>query len=98
MLKMDYLIIRLWAPRSECSNPEEAHYVARIEHDDNIQWTLTREFTEANYFKSQKTAERVVRGVRRIAERVDRGWYYEIIRIKEEVIDTNVPEQERKQA
>ena len=95
MKTLTYLFIRMWAPDSECNNPDDAHYVARVEHGDNIQWTVTREFTEANYFKKLKTAERVVRGVKRITERIKRGWLYEIIQVEEVIVDSNVPEKEK---
>jgi len=96
MKTLTYLFIRMWAPDSECSNPDDAHYVTRIEKDDeSVQWTVTREFTEANYFKKLKTAERVVRGVKRITERIKRGWLYEIIQVEEVIVDSNVPEKEK---
>jgi len=96
MKSITYLFIRMWAPHTVCDDPEEPHYVARIEREEGvIQWTVTREFTEANYFKSLKTAERVIRGVRRIADRVLRGWLYEIIHVEEKIVDSNVPEKEK---
>lgn len=92
---LTYLFIRMWAPKAVCSNPQEAHYVQRIEKDDGgIQWTVTREFTDANYFKSINTALRVVQNVRRIVERIKRGWLYEIILVEEEVVESNVTEPE----
>lgn len=99
MRSITYLFISMWAPHTECDDPEEPHYVARIEHDEGtVQWTVTREFTEANYFKSVKTAERVIRGVRRISDRIERGWLYEIILVEEEIVETNVPEKVEKPA
>jgi hypothetical protein len=95
MKSITYLFIRMWAPHTESDNPEDPHYVARVEHDEGeIQWTVTREFTEANYFKCLKTAERVIRGVKRIADRILRGWLYEIIHVEEKIVETNVPEKE----
>lgn len=98
MKKLTYVFVRLWAPSTECSDPDNAHYVASVEHETSIQWTVTREFTEAHYFKKQKTAERVVRGVRRIADRIKRGWLFEVIQVDETIVGTNVPEKEKKSA
>ena len=97
MKELVYLFVRLWAPEAECNTPDDAHYVMSLPHDKGTQWSLTREFTEAHYFKKQVTAERVVRGVRRIADRIARGWLYEIIRVEENIVDTNVPEKKEKE-
>lgn len=94
MKKIAYLFIQLWAPKTECSDAEKPHYVASFEQDGSVQWTLTREFSEAHNFKRHKTAERVVRGVRRIADRIARGWLFEVIHVEETIVSTNVPEKE----
>lgn len=92
MSDVDYLFIQLWAPKAECDDPEKPHYVMSVPQEPGFRWTLTREFGEAHNFKKQVTAERVIRAVRRIADRVARGWLYEIIRVEETIVDTNVPE------
>lgn len=98
MKQLTYLFIQLWAPRSECEDPERPHYVMSFRRNEALQWTLTREFTEAHNFQRRKTAERVVRCVKRFAERVARGWLYEIIQVEETIVDTNVPEAESEAA
>jgi len=86
-----YLFIRLWAPHDECQDADEPHYVQCVDSEAKvIQWTLTREFLDAFFFKGLRTAQRVIRGVQRIKFRVQRGWKYEIIRVEEEIVDTNV--------
>lgn len=98
MKQIKYLFIQLWAPRTECSDPEKPHYVTSFDDGGSVQWTLTREFEKAHNFKKLVTAERVVRGVRRIAERITRGWLFEIIQVEETIVESNVPEGEKKSA
>jgi len=87
----------MWALPSECSDPGKAHFVARVDERDGgvVQWTVTRDFTEAHYFKALRPAVGVVRSVTRIADRVTRGWLYEIIQIEEVIVASNVPEEEK---
>jgi hypothetical protein len=93
----EYLFVRMWAPHEECNDPTNAHYVQSIPTDSGgLQWTVTRVFTEAHVFKSLRTANRVVHNVRRIAGRIQRGWIYEIIEVKEEIVESNVPEDQKK--
>ena len=98
MSKLTFFVVRMWALPSECSDPEKPHYVARVEPgklEDTVQWTVTREFKEAHYFKKLRPAVGVVRSVVRIADRVTRGWLYEIIQIEEVIVASNVPEEEK---
>lgn len=98
-MKLTYWFIRLWAPPQECSDPEEPHYVARVDTENGgSRWTVTRDYTEAHYFKKLKTAKRIVRCVKRIADRIARGWLYEIFYATEEIVETNVPEYETEEA
>jgi len=96
MNSLTYLFIRLWAPKAESKDVDEPHYVQRIEPEEGeVQWTVTRDYDEANFFKSLRSATRVLRGVRRIADRITRGWLFEIIQVREEIMDSNVPEKEK---
>ena len=100
MSKLTYFLVRMWGPRGECENPRDPRYVARVEDDNgtNIRWTITEEFDEANFFKSVRTARRVVRGVKRVSDRIIRGWLYEIIKVDEEIVDSNIPERKQESA
>ena len=93
-MKLVYFFVRLWAPPSETSDPEEPHYVQRIDGEGETKWTTTRSYADANFFQSLKTAVRVMRGVARLAGRIEHGWLYEIIRVEEEIMASNVPEEE----
>ena len=89
-----YIIIRLWAPPEETERPEVPVYVRRLDTDGKVNWTTTRDWQNASYFKSQKTAERILNGVARIRARIEHGWFYEIIKVSEETIATNLPLEE----
>jgi len=49
-------------------------------------------------FKSAQPIKRLLRGVKEIAERVTQGWIYEIIRVTEEIVETNEITQEKESA
>jgi hypothetical protein len=88
---LTYLFIRMWAPPEECSDPEEPHYVTRVDNDGgDTQWTVTRDFEKANYFTSLRVAKRVVGNVRRITERLKNGWHYEIYEVVERLVATDI--------
>ena len=90
-----FFIIRMWAPQNESADSDKPHYVARVERETGaMSWTVSRTFSDANVFKKERPAKAVVRSVRRIADRVSRGWLYEIIRIQEDIVATNVPRKE----
>jgi hypothetical protein len=99
MSKITYFFIRMWAPAAECDDPTAARYVARLEGDGegdpSVQWTVTKEYTEGHFFKHLRTAVRVLRAVRRLSSRVELGWLYEIIQVDEEIVGSNVPEEEK---
>ncbi len=88
---LNYLFVRMWAPREECGDPENPHYVQRIDSGAETQWTLTRAFSEANFFKSARIASRIITSVKRIKDRITRGWLYEVIRVEEEIVESNRP-------
>lgn len=92
---MNYLFVRMWAPRGECDDPENPYYVQQLEaQKGETQWTLTRVFSEANFFNTARVAKRIVTSVKRIKERITRGWIYEVIRVEEEIIESNRPVEE----
>lgn len=98
MSKLTFFVVRMWALPSECSDPENPHFVARVGEnrvDLLVQWTVTRDFKKAHYFKTLRPATGVVRGDPRIAGRVASGWLYEIIQIEEVIVASNVPEEEK---
>jgi len=101
MNKLTFFVIRMWALPSECEDPEKPHFVARVDPGDAerpVQWTLTRNFKEAHYFKKLRPALGVIRSVSRIVSRVTRGWLYEVIQIEESVVASNIPEDEKELA
>ena len=95
MKEIIYSFIRMWAPADDCIDWEEPHYVQQVQEDKGpVRWTLTRDFEIAHKFKHLRAVRRVVKNVRRVASRIQDGWIYEIIRVKEEVVESNVPEKE----
>ncbi len=88
-----YVFIRMWCPPEETKKPKEEHFVQRLEVEEggSMQWTLTKDFEEATLFKSANIAKRLVRAVERLRYRIERGWFYEVVMVSEEVIDHNLP-------
>jgi hypothetical protein len=98
MSALEYLFVRLWAPEDECQDSEKAHYVTLVDNEVDVhQWTLTRVWKDAHFFKRLISAQRVLRGVQRIKSRLERGWLYEIICVSEEIVDSNVPVEEEEE-
>lgn len=98
---LKYLFIRMWAPRDDFWTYEDPHYVQRLEDKDGeSRWTVTRKFAEAHFFKSLRVASRVVKSVKRIKDRIQRGWFFEIILVEEEIVESNRPliEEEKENA
>lgn len=84
-------VIRLWAPPAADADADKPHFVQQLEPaDGQAQWTMTRVFDEAHLFKHERVAMRVVRKVRRVRQRIDHGWLYEVLKLTEEIVDTNV--------
>ena len=100
MSHLSYLFVRLWAPEAETDDHGDPHYVRRLEEEDgqNVRWTVTKVWKEAAFFKSLRVAQRIIRSVKRIKSRIERGWLYEIIFVEEEIVDTNVVEKEKEPA
>ena len=88
-----YVYIRMWCPPFEAEKPKVPFFVRRLDPEGGgvLQWTLTEDFDEATLFRSEKIAKRVVKAVDRFRHRIDRGWYYEVVRVTEEVVDHNLP-------
>ena len=94
MKKLTYLFIRMWAPPEECDDSEEPHYVQKIHSEGDrgeLKWTVSRIFEQAHFFKHLKVASRILRSVKRLAERLERGWNFEIIQVEEEIVESNRP-------
>lgn len=86
-----YVLIRFWCPPNEADDWKEPRYVRRLDTDGEISWTVTKNWEEANYFSSEKTAARVIRGVKRLQARIADGWIYEILKVTEETVESNLP-------
>ena len=87
-----YIVVRMWCPPDQCADPEKPRYVARIDDggDGPTKWTTTKNWREANFFKSARVAGRVIHGVDRVRTRIARGWVYEIVKVTEEVLSSNL--------
>ena len=88
-----YIVIRMWAPPEESSSPDKAKYVRRLDLEGGgSSWTLTEDWKKAHYFSAARVAGRVVVGVDRLRTRIARGWVYEIVKVTEVVLSTNLEE------
>jgi hypothetical protein len=72
--------------------PTKPRYVQSLDKDGKISWTVTEDWREAHFFKSGRVAGRVLHGVDRIRTRINRGWIFEILKVTEEVLNTNLQE------
>jgi hypothetical protein len=90
---LNYLFIRMWAPQKPTDTGEpEPYYVMHVDDDQgDTKWTVTQEFTEAKFFKRIRTPSRILKSVKRLAARIERGWCYEIIHVEEEIVESNRP-------
>ena len=87
-----YIVIRMWCPPTESENPK-ARFVRRIKQEDGTDsWTTTDDWKEAHFFEAPRIAGRVLAGVDRLRTRIARGWVYEIVRVTEEVLSSNLEE------
>lgn len=90
-----YIFIRLWAPPSEVDDHEIAFYpYHHFPEGGGVEWKLARTFEEAVLFKSENIAIRLVKSIPLFKERIDRGWGYEVLKVTEECIDTNIKYEE----
>lgn len=100
MRTLSYFVVRLWAPRGT-NGKEDPLFVGDcvVDHPiEETQWEITHDFSRARMFKSAQPIKRLLRGVKEIAERVTQGWIYEIIRVTEEIVETNEITQEKESA
>jgi hypothetical protein len=90
---LNYLFIRMWAPRKPTDTEEpEPYYVMNVDDGPgDTKWTVTQEFTEAHFFKRVRTPSRILKSVKRLAARIEDGWNYEIIHVEEEIVESNRP-------
>ena len=86
-----YIFIRLWAPPSEVDDYKTAFYpYPTFPEEGGVVWKLARTFEEAGLFKAEKIAVRLVKSIPLFKERIDRGWGYEVLKVTEEIVDTNI--------
>lgn len=89
-----YIVVRLWAPPEESNAAEKPRYIQSIEVEgEPVRWTTTDDWRQAHFFKSGSVAGRVVYGVDRFRSRIARGWVYEIVKVTEEILSSNLDEQ-----
>jgi hypothetical protein len=89
-----YIVVRMWCPPEETSTPSKAKYVRRLELEGGgTSWTLTEDWKEANFFSSARVAGRIVVGVDRLRTRISRGWAYEIVKVTEVVLSSNLEDE-----
>jgi len=94
-----YCLVRMWCPPDEADDWEQPRFVQLLSaFDGQVSWTLTKDWQEANYFNSEVSAKRVVRGVERIRSRIENGWIYEILKVTEEIVDHNKTEEQEGEA
>lgn len=91
-----YVLVRLWCPPDEAEDWETPRYLRMlVKEGAPVSWTLTQDWQEANYFKTDMAARRILQGIDRIKSRIERGWIYEILRVTEEIVEHNKPEQQQ---
>ena len=91
MSRENYVFIRMFANDEDFDGDLRPYYpVYEIKEEGGVSWSLTRDFREAKTFKSVDLAKRIVRNVAEFRSRIDRAWGFQIIRITEEILDTNI--------
>jgi len=87
-----FVIIRMFANDEEFDGDYETPYYAAMDMKESggVEWKLTRNFREAATLKSADIAKRLVRSIPEFRKRVDRAWGYQIVRISEEILETNI--------
>ena len=60
----------------------------------NGSWTITTNWREAHFFDSGSEAGHTIWGVDRIRSRLARGWVYEVVKVTEEVLSSNLKPEE----
>ena len=89
-----YIVVRMWSPPEESDTPGKAKYVRRLDLEGGgTSWTLTENWKESHFFSSARVAGRIVVGVDRLRTRIARGWVYEIVKVTEEVLSSNLEEE-----
>jgi len=85
-----YICIRMWSPFDEDGN---GTYYVRNEVIDGggLKWDLCRTCKEASVFMSADIAKRIVKNIPLLKEKWALGWVYEVIKVSEEILDTNIP-------
>ena len=61
-------------------------------------WKLTRDFDQAAVFKSAKIAARIVKNIPATKSRLAKGWGFEIVKITEECLESNINFDEKEEA
>lgn len=85
-----YVLIRLWATSEDVDDNSRPFYPCHADGDGPITWALTQNFKEARLFKSADIAKRIVRNVGEFKKRLQRGWGFEVVKVWEELLDTNI--------
>jgi len=84
-----YIFIRMFSSDDEDdSRPFYPYHVHK--EGGGLEWRLTRDFDEAANFKSADIAKRIVKSVTEFKTRIDRGWGYQVVKVSEECLETNI--------
>ena len=88
-----YIFIKLWAPLGEDEKDEDSSpfypYHGTTE-GGGVVWKLGESFDFAAIFRSEDIAKRIIRSVSLFKELIEQGWSYEVIKVTEEIIATNI--------
>lgn len=86
-----YIFIRLWTSNPEDEDPSKPFYPYHTPIEGGgMKWKLTREFDQAAVFRSAKIAIRIVKNIPVTKSRLEQGWGYEIVKITEECLESNI--------
>jgi hypothetical protein len=80
----------MWSPFDE-DGPGTWYARNEIIDGKGIQWDVCGSVKKAALFKSSDIAKRIAKNIPFLKEKWAQGWVYEVVKVSEEVLDTNIP-------